>query len=84
MENRPRLKGKKAFNNSLLETNTCGEQRSEAQTYSSNNNNNVRCVLNEAANACQTHHICVPQGANVERHGGAEAGQHGEPEVSRG
>lgn len=28
--------------------------------------------------------MCVPQCADVERHGGAETGQHGEPEVSGG
>lgn len=32
----------------------------------------------------KTHHVRVPQGAYVERDGGAEAGQHGEPKGSGG
>lgn len=28
--------------------------------------------------------MCIPQGTYVERRGGAETGQHGEPEVGRG
>lgn len=32
----------------------------------------------------KTHRVCVPQGAHVERQGGAETGEHGQPEVTRG
>lgn len=36
-------------------------------------------------NTHATHHMCVPQGTQVERHAGyTEAGQHGGPEVTRG
>lgn len=41
-------------------------------------------LLRRIKNKNKTHRVCVPQGAHVEWQGGAETGEHGQPEVTRG